>query len=397
MIDTESKYNTITKNWGNRKERIEIAERIDKWLCQFEDAEKPLMLDLLRHFTYYSDYAIKQDIVKLYEEFKKVYNGNFILAPIQKEIGVGYSDFIYDAFWMKNDIKGYAERNLLKVAPEIKPEQIPAIVIIDDYSGSGKTFKRFHKKLMDRNPNLKTIKTFFLTLISSSMAIKKINDYASQYDYNIQCLSLQIQNRAFLDNFLYKKVDAEIKRRKYEEICRKHAVQEDFIFGFDKVEALVSFSYNTPNNTLGIIWHDLNDFCWVFQRHKAESTTLRTIQEDIKKREKIKTTKPVIQNIEEARVNVFMLYCVSLGKDFTLDKACKMLGLLPEQADELFSKVIGDGYISIENGYPEATAKLKEKMFVSRIRDFQKRLESNDEQELIAFDGTADSYLPKNF
>ena len=96
-------------------------------------------------------------------------------------------------------------------------------------------------------------------------------------------------------------------------------------------------------------------------------------------------------------MNVFMLYCVSFGKDFTLDKACKMLGLLPEQADELLSKVISDGYISIENGYPEATAKLKEKMFVSRIRDFQKRLESNDEQELIAFDGTADSYFPKNF
>ena len=132
MSDTEKKYHAITKTWGNKKERNMFAERIDSWLNQFEDDEKPLMLDLLRHFTYYSEYAINQEVVKLYEAFKKDYNGDFILAPIQKEIGVGYSDFFYDAFWMKNDIKGYAERNLLKVAPEIKPEQIPVIVIIDD-------------------------------------------------------------------------------------------------------------------------------------------------------------------------------------------------------------------------------------------------------------------------
>ena len=112
----------------------------------------------------------------MYEEFKKVYSGKFILAPIQKEMGVGYSDFFFDSFWMKNNIKGYAERNLLKAAPEIKTEEIPVIVIIDDYSGSGKTFKRFHKKLMEQNPNLKTVKTFFLTLISSSIAIKNINN-----------------------------------------------------------------------------------------------------------------------------------------------------------------------------------------------------------------------------
>ena len=46
MSDTENKYHAITKSWGNRKERIEIAERIDTWLSQFEADEKPLMLDL---------------------------------------------------------------------------------------------------------------------------------------------------------------------------------------------------------------------------------------------------------------------------------------------------------------------------------------------------------------
>ena len=82
------KYHSITKKWGNNKECRKFAQRIDNWLAQFEEDEKPLMLDLLRHFTYYSERRLKKEIVKLFDEFTRVYNGEFILSPIQKEVGV---------------------------------------------------------------------------------------------------------------------------------------------------------------------------------------------------------------------------------------------------------------------------------------------------------------------
>lgn len=394
------KYHSITKKWGNNKECRKFAQRIDNWLAQFEEDEKPLMLDLLRHFTYYSERRLKKEIVKLFDEFTRVYNGEFILSPIQKELGVGYSDFIYDIFWMTNDIKGYAERNILAVAKDTDYEKIPTLVFVDDYSGSGKTFKKFHKKLIAANQKLKNKVVFFLTVASSSVALKNIDKYAKENDYTINCITLKIQDRAFLDCFLYKKVESEIIRRKYEEICKKHAVLEDYVFGFDKIEALISFEYNTPNNTLGIIWHDLNDFCWVFKRHKTEKTVLRTIQDDIKKRKKIKEEKTVIQNVEETKVNIFILYCVSKGKEFSVPKACEDLGLLPNQVDEMMGEVIEKGYITLELGFPSATLKLKEVMFTSRIQGFKKYLESEKAISNKASPGIEDiedSYIPINF
>lgn len=394
------KYHAITKKWGNNKECRMFARRIDKWLSQFEENEKPLMLDLLRHFTYYSERTIKKQVVKLFEEFKKVYNGKFIISPIQKELGVGYSDFVYDVFWMTNDVKDYAERNIINIANETDFLDVPTLVFIDDYAGSGKTFIRFHKKLININQNIKDKEIYLLAITCSSIALKNISEYATSNNYRINLISLKIQGRAFLDNYLYKQVESEINRRKYEEICRKYSVLNDYIFGFNEIEALISFEYNTPNNTLGIIWHNLNDFCCLFKRHKTEKTDLKTIQEKIKKRKRIKKEKPVIQNIEETKVNIFILYCVVEGKDFSVSNACKDLGLVPKQVDELMSEIIEEGYISLEEGFPSATSKLKETMFTSRIQPIKKIIKSEsiiESKEISIKESEINNYFPKNF
>ena len=138
----------------------------------------------------------------------------------------------------------------------------------------------------------------------------------------------------------------------------------------------------------------------MFKRHKTEKTVLRTIQDDIKKRKKIKEEKTVIQNVEETKVNIFILYCVSKGKEFSVPKACEDLGLLPNQVDEMMGEVIEKGYITLELGFPSATLKLKEVMFTSRIQGFKKYLESEkaiSNKASLGIEDIEDSYIPINF
>lgn len=50
------------------KLRIELGERIDKWLENFSQEEQELLLDLLSQF-YYSEEKIKEKTKELYQKF----------------------------------------------------------------------------------------------------------------------------------------------------------------------------------------------------------------------------------------------------------------------------------------------------------------------------------------
>lgn len=392
------KYHTFTQNWGNTEECQVFAKRIDAWLKQFQNDEKPLMLNLLKHFKYYSERSLKQKVVELFGKFKESFEDEFILAPLQKEYGVGYSDFFFSVFWMNNNLKDCSEKNIFAIADNDRIIEIPALVFVDDYSGSGKSFMNFHKKLLKKNERLKNKKIFFLTIASSSIAIETISEYATENGYDIIFITLEKQVRAFLDNYLYKKIESEIKRRQYEEICKKHSILDMNIFGFDQIEALISFEYNTPNNTLGILWHDLDDFCCLFKRHRKQQTTLRIMQEENKQRDTIKQLKTGIHNIDEPRVNIFLLYIVVAGKRFSVMQACKELGLCLNQIEELLTKAISDGYITMGSGFPEATGKLKKYMFSSRLAQYKKILISQDlVEEKTPEIHKGSNYIPSNF
>ena len=69
-------------------------------------------------------------------------------------------------------------------------------------------------------------------------------------------------------------------------MCDKLSINKDFILGFEEVESLVAFHYNTPNNTLGLFWQDLSDFVALFPRHKRKKTLLKNLQQDAKRRKR---------------------------------------------------------------------------------------------------------------
>lgn len=57
------KFGEITKRWGNADFKKEFDTILENWLSQFSKDERPLLLELLKNFSYYTEKAIDKKVV----------------------------------------------------------------------------------------------------------------------------------------------------------------------------------------------------------------------------------------------------------------------------------------------------------------------------------------------
>lgn len=389
------KYENITSRWGGMKIREDFAERIDKWLQAFPEEEHPFLLELLMQFYYYSEERIKDKVVELYEAFIKEYKGDVdavVYTKIIKEQGVACSDILFTTFWMQNSsMYSCAENNILGL---LKAEQVPKeLVIVDDYSGTGKTFVKTLDKMLQVTDIVKETNFYFLTLHITQRAVKEIKGYADLKGISIKIISLDYSDDTFKKDYIYNEIEAEQKKRQYSEICIKQKIDKH-VLGFDDVSSLVAFHYNTPNNTLGLFWQDLVDFTALFPRKKKQRTELSVMQRKARNR-KCAQEPPVIYGIDDSRLVVMVIYCLGQTKGLSIEEFSETFGLTAMQADNALKEMLEQGYLIYGAGRFQPTAKLKQHLFSSRIQKGQKRFKDVQE-ERVEF-RTHEEYIPCNF
>ena len=389
------KYEDITSRWGGMKIREDFAERIDKWLQAFPEEEHTFLLELLMQFYYYSEERIKEKVAQLFDAFMEKYQGDVnevIYTKIIKEQGVACSDILFISFWMQNNIMySCAENNILGL---LEAEQIPKeLVIVDDYSGTGKTFIKTIDRMLQLNALVQDTKFYFLTLHITQRAIQQIEEYATNVGINMDIISLDYSDEAFKKNYIYNEIEAEQKKRHYTELCRKHMI-EKYVLGFEDVSSLVAFHYNTPNNTLGIFWQDLMDFTALFPRKEKQRTALSVMQRKAKNR-KNKGEAPVVYGIEDGKMAVMLTYCLGQVKGISIEDFMTTFGLTAAQADKALKDMMEQDYITNTAGHFCPTAKLKSHLFTSRIRKGQIRFKEMQEEQ-VEF-RRHEEYIPCNF
>lgn len=388
------KYENITSHWGGMKIREDFAKRIDDWLQAFPENEHSLLLELLSQFYYYSEERIKEKVVELYNVFLKQFQGDLekvVYTKIIKEHGVAFSDILFTTFWLQNSISS-AENNIIGLLEE---KQIPTeLVVVDDYSGTGKTFIKTVDKMLQTNGAVKNTSFYFLTLHITNRAITQIKEYAQNVGMNLRVLSLDKTDETFKKDYIYNEIEAERKKRYYSEICRSQRVNENYVLGFEGVSSLVAFHYNTPNNTLGIFWKDLADFTALFPRKKKKETELWRMQKEAKNRKR-KDETIVVYGIDDCKMAVMLVYCVGQTNGISVDEFKKTFGMTAAQADNALKSMIEQEYIVNDAGYFIPTAKLKSHMFISRIKTGQKKFK--DIQEEKTEFKVHDEYIPCNF
>lgn len=387
------KYEKITKRWGGMDVRYEYGKKISTWLTAFDKDEQPQLLTLLKYFYYYSEKKLKEK-AKALKKLVESKCENPVFIPIIKEVGVGYSDFFFDIFWYENGLKSYAAKNILKL---LENDQIPPeIIIVDDYSGTGKTVKKTLKKLINANEQVRNSKMIFLAIHMTRKAKEQILAFADSERLNLQVLSLEQSEEAFKAGYLFGDIEAQQRCYGYLELCRQRNIKNEL--GYGDIQSLVAFNYNTPNNTLGLFWQDIKTVSALFPRDKRDNNaTLAEMQRRVEQKNAVKKSPLVVYGINDILNPNFMVYCLVKGKDFSFREALADFGLTKEMLDKMIEEMIDKGYVRIDSGQFNATDKLMAVLFPSRLKTVRKVYNGCMEQSLPSKITMEDGYIPKNF
>lgn len=392
------KYHSITHRWGNDSFCKDFSEHLDNWLQQFSEDEKPLMLILLKNFYYYTEERLNAKVKALNEQFKTNYSDDYertVFAGIEKDFGAGFSNLICNTYWSKNGLYDRFEPNLIYL---LQCEQAPEIIsIIDDYSGTGGTFIKYLNKIININPKIKKSKIYFLVLHISEDALNNIQNFSKDTGIFTKCVYLHKSDRAFKKDYIFSEIDAKLKKEEYLNICENHNIQT-LALGYREIAALVSFEYNTPNNTLGVFWNEVDDFLSLFFRHKKVRTDLDEMRSKARQNKNFRGRKLFVQDIEDAKLNTFMVYCVAWGKSFSVSRACFDFGLTQKQFYDLMAELIEEGYLEYEQGRMIASEKMKNYIFSSRFKDYKKiYYDLSEEKKIPIVSNMQDKYIPTDF
>lgn len=377
--------------WEEKGSRKKLVTKINNWLTQFDEDEQPEMLTLLNHFDYYSRNNLSKSVKDLYKKFREVFpDEEFIFAKTEKEIGSSYSNIFYIEFWLKNNLHDYAQDNLTNV---INREEITNIAIVDDYMGSGNTIVNYLKKLLDINKELSKKNIVILVLQGSQIGKQTIDNFAKDNNLKISVIASKYSKKAFDSDNIYSNNEVALHRSNYSKIYDKRINSGNYKFGYKEIEALVSFYYNTPNNTLGLFWQNICGFKGLFERHKKTNTTLSSMKRKVKCQNNLKKI-DLLRNVDDYKLDIFMIYILSKQDEFSIYDACVDFGLTEKQINEILKQLMTRNYLKMENNKYVVTELMKKNIRSTQIKKFKCQFDDCSDTIIKQTDV---KYIPKNF
>lgn len=268
--------NTSIVAWGNKISDIQV----DNWLHNFtgryfEDVEneRKLALWLLAHFSYYTYDDVRILCKNLFNQYlheKLRYNegGNLhnkINEIIKNTLFVGLGN---DSESGNNILYYFRQENQLsKISFEINSKEIyENLVYVDDVTISGSQALNY---IESRNIKAKNI--YVATLIATKDAIDKLGGAPAKIK-TISTMILDDRDRAFSES-AYVFSDKRIMeiRSTAEEFCSEYGQLAGCgkinPLGYQNGQYMISFEYNTPDNTLPIFWGIGNGWIPLFTRY----------------------------------------------------------------------------------------------------------------------------------
>lgn len=389
------KFGEITKRWGDADFKKEFDKILDNWLSQFDNDEKPLLLELLKNFYYYTEKAIDRKVVELHQRFIEI-NGDdiskVVFSKIPKEYGVANSDIIFTSYWINNDIKGYASNDIIReyLENDAVPEKL---VIVDDYMGSGDTITCALETMLSVAPELHNSKLYVLLIHASQIGIKKLNTFVLERGLDLTFIYLENSDRAFQEEYIFSKIDAKLKEEEYKQICSRKKVKKGAVLGYKDIQSLVAFEKTIPNDTLGLFWHSAENFVELFHKNSQPRNTSITSLKGIARKNSHKV--PILFGIEDNQYNKFIVYCVINGKNFSIEQACLDFGITSDILLKRLQYIEQKGYIKIDNGVLFPSDETSRKLIKSRLKGWNVAETSLRNENKIPLIET--SYIPKDF
>jgi hypothetical protein len=262
------------KRWNlsnSPDERLDnFREQFFSWLSQIPQKAHPAIIKLLDSFNYYTHEKTNGLLVSLHAILVERYHladddtiYTFVKSKRQK------SNSSND-YWTEYKYLNGLNKEICIVDPDslesIYWDEIHNIVFIDDCCGTGKTFCDYIEVRQDR---YREKKVFFIALHMMLDAIEQIAEISEQLDISIEVINSVIQDKAFSPAVFEDEEKSAIAKKLIIQVSTDLAIPQKEILGFGNAESLMAFYNNTPNNTIGIIRYDTNNFFSIFPREKT--------------------------------------------------------------------------------------------------------------------------------
>lgn len=382
------KYKDIVKNWGNVDIQAEISAKIDEWINNFSSLEQTLLIELLYHYSYYSDNKISECIKRLYQKYMECFSiakEDIVFIPVFDDMGIGNSDEFFNRFWLQNNLRGYCTKNIYTLLKE--EQKIRYIAIVDDYSGSGKSIKNTISKCLSSRRNQK-LEFFILTIHISKTALLEIKAFEKKAGVRIEIIYLFVDDKCFDSNYVYNSPEERAdKKNKYSAIWKTYKYKKKkYEYGFNGAQGLLSFEYDTPNDTLGIFWCDNESIKPLFRRTKRERTTLRNMQKDANRRKAERKDDRIIFADKPATL-MYMLSTIQETKVIHYEDTRIKCGLSIEEMDKNLNYLIENKMISYKSGQLVISDEARKLAFPNTATSLQDNVKKEFREK---------EYLPKN-
>lgn len=343
----EGKYKSIINEWGTKEECEEYEVKIDNWLSQFNDENRELEYDLLKHFQMYRGKSLDKKIKALYDKFlNEIAWGNinnifFTLNNIYGRYGNSSQYYFNFRKVTGKDVYDINEENI----DDIIAINNNHIVFIDDYSGSGESFINIIDYWINKKPEFRNFEIVFLVVNISKLGLTNINLYKENNKLSISIISIDVSEKAFKPGNIFKADACFNKRVEYLKQCERLSLKSS-PFGYEETEALIAFDTCVPNNNLATFREKSDKYKPLIYRERPKIS-------DFEKRQKNKyienTERYLYKNTKynnDFKTILFIIYCHIKGKSLDMLNTCELFGMTSSQ----FSKQID---YCLENGYLE--------------------------------------------
>lgn len=303
--------------WGNKAQN----PTIQKWLDNYgTEDEKNHSLYLLSKFMYFGESCIRNLCISMYRDLyrypiindiRKSLGGSLDEVIIEPRFNVMQQNTIFVSvgnpsesgakllylFRQENDlsITLFSDTNNLvgenSYGKYLKNNNAECYIFIDDFCGTGhqvtsdKDIRNTIKQIRALKPTAKISYFMLLGTINGIEYIKSTHIFDKveaviELDESHKCFG--DKTRLFDGKTKFKKEKAKNTCYKYgfqlmKSICKKNNVPEHDLdtasnkvaLGYGDCQLLIGFHYNTPDNTLPIIWYNEDDVNWfpIFKRY----------------------------------------------------------------------------------------------------------------------------------
>lgn len=272
------------RRWQHEDDRTKyFSTTFETWVDSIPGDAIDMIFHLLSSFCYYPHEKVNRYLVELHEKLitkGTITDDNTIFISIKTTSGIGNSSNDYWVeYKLQNKINKYTCIDDIR---RLLPEQsalISNVVIIDDCSGSGSTLTKY----LGRNLDFFSGKSiYFITIHLMKAALDNINKYAQEKKLKICVLFAIVQDKAFSDKYFEE--NQSLKER-FIDVSLGLNIHKNYILGYEESEGLFAFYNNTPNNTLGLFWHDIDKYRSLFPRKNDQKPAwmmLKTQRQDRK-------------------------------------------------------------------------------------------------------------------